>query len=148
MVCLAGKGFSQDDRPKSGSPLANFYDNSLLSRAAADIANMSRHEIDLLTDALATCSVHALSADDSRRDLCRVADERYRIAYNANRPLDKILMALKLIYPLVLADDRLPQNDPRRKQVGKHLERVVDVEGLLATAVSARNRELATGSQR
>ena len=123
--------------PKPGSPAANFRDDVLLRKARVEIVQMHRHELDLLTDLLATCRVTGIVKDDAANRLCQIAYERYHIAYSLGRPIDRILFAYNLMESIV----RVGYQDKRRQ--GQDIKRLVEITHQLGDAVSVRNHGLA-----
>lgn len=108
--------------PKPGSPMANFRDDVVLARAKEQVSQMQRHELDLLTDALATCQVTGLSEDDAVRRQCEIARARYELAYNSGRFIDQILGALESNVRVTRMRGNLPRGHPDRDEVTEDIE--------------------------
>jgi hypothetical protein len=143
LIVFACGAWAQAPAVKPESPAANFRDDELLRRAMIEILRMQRHEIDLITEALATCKVTGRSWDDPKTLPCRIAVERYYVAYNDGRAIDRILFALQMAETEIRILDRLPKDDPKRRKMGDDIRRSVDISFKLGEAVSTRNRELA-----
>jgi hypothetical protein len=135
VVCSA-----DDVAPSHGSPAANFRDDTLLEISTTEVGDMSRHELDLLTDALATCEVAGLKPEDSLRQPCEIAQQRYTYAYANRRPIDRLLAALWIMENHIrLQDETLPRKSQKRGEIAKDIERLVYITGKLGDAISARN---------
>ncbi len=144
-VCLAISitgALAQTSPPKPGSPAANFRDDVLLAKAMTDIMQMRRHELDLLTDELATCSVTSLNEDPAVRRLCEIASQRYKIAYGVLRPLSAILFAMRLSDGRIITFSKSPEAEDKA-EASKDIRRQVEISGKLSDAIAIRNNELA-----
>jgi hypothetical protein len=117
-----------------GSAGANFNDDAILSLATLEISNMQRHEIDLLTDAVATCRITSLAEEEILRRQCEVARERYLVGYGDARPVDELLLSIRVVNNLIRLQGR--------GYPGEQIQRLVSVESRLARAISERNRQL------
>jgi hypothetical protein len=131
------------DSPKPGSPGANFRDDVLLEQAKSDVRRMYRHELDLLTDTLATCFVTDLVKDDVANRQCEITYQRYEVAYGDDRPINAVLAAQHIVAELVRLEPDPPKNAQRRAEIGEDIFRLVTLYRQLSHAISSRNRELA-----
>lgn len=132
ILLLTTTAFAQP-APAPGSPATNFRDDGLLRTTKAEIAQMPRHQLDLLTDLLATCFVTDLLPDESARRPCDIAEQRYMIAYGRFDATHMILMALQSVSAVI-----------RINQYGHVYEtsRIVDIHMSLSSSITQRNRVL------
>ncbi len=133
---------AQTSPPKPGSPAANFRDDVLLAKVMTDIRQMRRHELDLLTDELATCGVTSLNEDPAVRRLCEIASQRYQIAYGVLRPISAILFAMRLTDGRIITFSKSPEAEDKA-EASKDIRRQVEISGKLSDAIAIRNHELA-----
>lgn len=103
-----------------------------------DIPKMERHELDLLTDLLASCWLYGLK-DEKEAIPCTLAYERYRVAYTGRRAIDDILFAIQDALSFVRLRERVGD---RSKSI-ERLDRLLDLRKTLRDAVALRNNVVA-----
>jgi hypothetical protein len=138
LLSLSAVSLAQQAPYAPGSPAANFRDDALLADAKAEIAQMRRHQLDLLTDLLATCLVTELSDDEATHRPCDISRMRYSVAYGGVNAINAVLTATELVNAVV-----------RRARTGHVYEtsRLVDIHFALSAAIAERNRRLENSSK-
>jgi len=101
---------------------------------------MSRHELDLITDELATCLTTGFNEDDTVSRLCDIAHTRHYLAYNSRRAIDKILTAN---HEEVERFHSLSGAGLKPSSIKVNTGRFVEIIFQLGEAISARNHQLA-----
>lgn len=128
--------------PKAGSPLSNFYDDSLLFQSTIDIGNMHHPELDMLADTLATCAITGIADDELQSNECRILIRKFEILYDEDRAIDTLLNVVDLMQYRLRLESKLPRKSSSSEDA-KNILRLVKMEDEWEKSVSSRNRELA-----
>ena len=120
-------------------PQQVFNDDAILAAAVANIASMSKDELDAFANFLASCS------DDRDNELvqhgCGVAREKYRIEFERGRPLDRLINSLEVTVMYFNSSEKVG-----RRVDGNAIKRLVDIQITLKQAANSafeayRNRK-------
>ena len=137
LLIVCGAAAAQQPQYLPGSPAANFRDDALLISATAEVARMPRHQLDLLTDLLATCMVTELYSDDAIHRPCDIARQRYYVAYGDFSDTHKILTAIEGIAAVVRFGG---------KGHDFEISRLVKIHGQFSSHITIRNQRLNGGT--
>jgi hypothetical protein len=125
----------------AGTPAEDFENDALVLRATMDVEAMSREELDVFIDYLASC--HSSLKEDSVNDyFCRKAREVYLIKYDRTRALDRVIWLLELMAKGITVKEKITKaGTQEQRNLTLMIFRLADIEKKLRDAANRASQK-------